>query len=79
MYPIGARGRRFFAARRALEVVQENAADVPILTVHLKAGDALFLPAGIWHEVEALSPSIHVSLLSFKNRTDVDWYRPGEL
>lgn len=73
---LGAEG--FFAASRAdLEV--ENGLDVPVLTVHLKAGEALFLPAGIWHEVEALSPSIHVSLLSFKNRTDVEWYRPGEL
>lgn len=37
-------------------------AAVPTTEVHLRAGDALFLPAGWWHHVRALSPSISLSL-----------------
>jgi hypothetical protein len=34
-------------------------------TLVLAAGDALFLPAGWWHYVEALEPSITVSINCF--------------
>ncbi len=48
-----------------------------IRTVELSAGEALFLPIGYWHEVEALEPSIHVSMLGFQRPNSANWYRPG--
>lgn len=48
-----------------------------IRTVELSAGEALFLPIGYWHDVEALEPSIHVSMLAFRQPNSVNWYRPG--
>ncbi len=48
-----------------------------IRTVELSAGEALFLPIGYWHDVEALEPSIHVSMLGFGKPNSVNWYRPG--
>jgi hypothetical protein len=47
------------------------------LVVDLGPGEALFLPAGWWHQVRALEPSISFSLMSFRRPNDFDWYRPG--
>jgi len=45
--------------------------------VVLSPGDALFLPAGWWHEVKALDASISFSLLAFKRKNDFSFYKPG--
>ena len=43
----------------------------------LGPGDALFLPAGWWHEVRALDASISLSLLAFRKPNSFAWYQPG--
>ncbi len=40
--------------------------NVPVLSVRVSSGDALFLPVGWWHCVEALDMSISISLGNFK-------------
>jgi hypothetical protein len=47
--------------------------------VDLGPGEGLFIPAGWWHRVTALSVSISLSLLGFRRPNDFDWYRPGHL
>jgi hypothetical protein len=48
-----------------------------IVEVELRAGEALFLPIGWWHQVDALETSISVSIRKFAWDNDYDWYRPG--
>lgn len=67
----------YYAAEGTLDRLSEEPSAPPVLEVVLSPGEALFLPAGFWHEVTALEPSIHVSLLSFRRRTSLDWYHPG--
>ncbi len=73
----------FYAGRRSGEILDEGADEgegAPrVLRVELSAGEALFLPAGWWHEVTALETSLHVSLLAFRRSNEVDWYRPGRV
>lgn len=45
-------------------------AHVERLTVTLGPGEALFLPAGWWHHVRALSPSLSVSMTNFTRLID---------
>jgi hypothetical protein len=45
----------------------------------LLPGDALFIPAGWWHQVDALDASASVSILQFAWPNDFSWYRPGSL
>jgi cupin-like protein len=47
------------------------------MMVELAPGEALFIPAGWWHQVRALEPSISFSLMSFRRPNSFDWYRPG--
>ncbi len=47
--------------------------------IDLKAGSALFIPVGWWHQVEALSASISMAMTHFKRRNDFDDYRPGAI
>jgi hypothetical protein len=54
-------------------------AGVVVHEIELVAGEALFLPAGWWHEVEAIEPSIHVSMTHFRQPNDLSFYRPGFL
>jgi len=74
----GAQG--FYAAMSAEELEagsRPELAGVRVQRVDLGPGDALFLPAGIWHQVLALEPSISFSLLGFRRPNDLSWYRPG--
>lgn len=50
-----------------------------LLEVVLAPGEALFIPAGWWHQVDALDPSISVSILDLAWENDFGWYRPGSL
>lgn len=51
----------------------------PLLEVELAPGEALFVPAGWWHQVDALDPSISVSILDLAWPNDYGWYHPGSL
>jgi len=42
----------------------------------LEAGDAVFIPVGWWHEVESLSPSLSLALVSFRKDNHYG-YVPG--
>lgn len=50
-----------------------------LLELVLAPGEALFIPAGWWHQIDALDPSISVSILDLAWRNDFGWYRPGSL
>jgi hypothetical protein len=72
----GARG--FWAAAPLDELLgRPEHADLPFLDIELSADEALFLPCGWWHEVEALEPSIHLSVMHFRQPNDLSFYRPG--
>jgi hypothetical protein len=47
--------------------------------VILEAGEALFIPAGWWHHVRALTVSISVALNGFARPNPFAWYQPGSL
>lgn len=50
-----------------------------VYELDLAAGEALFLPAGWWHQVVALDVSISVGLNNFRRPNRLDWYKPGAL
>lgn len=54
-------------------------AGVQVLDITLAAGEALFIPAGYWHQVRALDVSISLALNGFRRPNAFDWFRPGEL
>ena len=56
-----------------------RAADIAVHEIDLAPGEALFIPAGWWHHVKALSVSITFSLLNFRRPNDYSFYRPGSL
>lgn len=66
-------GLRGFYAAPAHPPVPNVAARV----VELAPGEALFIPAGWLHHVEALSVSINFSLLCFRRPNDFSWFNPG--
>ena len=43
----------------------------------IEPGEALFIPAGWWHQVDALDISMTVTILDFRFNNDYGWYRPG--
>jgi len=48
-----------------------------LVEVVLAPGEALFLPTGWWHQVDALELAISVSIRAFAWPNDYGWYRPG--
>lgn len=46
--------------------------------VEVGPGQALFIPIGWWHQVEALTPSVSISFTNFRRSNRWPWYRPGE-
>lgn len=52
---------------------------VQVLDLTVAAGEALFIPAGYWHQVRALDVSISLALNGFRRPNSFDWFRPGEL
>jgi len=61
------------------ELWDQSYHDVQTHTVEVGPGDAVLIPAGWWHRVEALAPSISFVLLGFSEPNDFGWYRPGSL
>jgi hypothetical protein len=55
----------------------EALANVPILSVELGPGDALFIPVGWWHHVRALDPCISISFTNLRAPNNYEWFRPG--
>lgn len=51
--------------------------DVAVRRCVLRPGDALFLPAGWWHQVVATGPSVSTSFVGFPDRNHYASYRPG--
>lgn len=73
--------RGFYASfdpRRQREDWPEVHRDVQMAELVLEPGEALFLPAGWWHQVLALEPSISFSLLCFRRFNRFDDYAPGK-
>jgi len=66
-------------SRANAETRQSLPEDVQVLDVTLAAGEALFIPAGYWHQVRALDVSISLALNGFREPNSFDWFRPGEL
>jgi hypothetical protein len=52
-------------------------ADVRWHVIELGPGDAILTPVGWWHQVEALEPSVSVSLSGFRWPSSADWFLPG--
>jgi len=46
--------------------------------IEVAPGQALFIPIGWWHQVEALTPSVSISFTNFRRSNRWGWYRPGE-
>lgn len=51
--------------------------DAIALTV--EAGEALFIPAGWWHDVRALDASVSLAINAFARPNRYEWYTPGSL
>lgn len=52
-------------------------AEVAVSTIDLAPGDALLIPVGWWHQVEATAPSISASMGGFRWPNHAPWYCPG--
>lgn len=70
-------GLRGMWTRATLDELLGQEPDLVVLDVTLQAGEALYLPAGWWHEVETTEPSLHLSVLSFRHTRDLSFYAPA--
>ncbi|HEY2575722.1 MAG TPA: cupin-like domain-containing protein [Streptosporangiaceae bacterium] len=52
-------------------------ADVQQLHIDVGPGQSVFIPAGWWHHVESLEPSISISFTNFAVSNDIEWNNPN--
>lgn len=57
----------------------DHPGDVRVLSLVVSPGESLFIPAGFWHEVTSLEPSISVSFRAYRWDARYDWYTPASL
>lgn len=48
-----------------------------VIDVNLQPGEALFIPTGWWHRVDAAGFAMSVSVRKFAWANEFNWYRPG--
>ena len=53
--------------------------DAGAIAVTVDAGEALFIPAGWWHDVRALDDSVSLAINAFARPNHYEWYGPGRL
>lgn len=53
------------------------ASDVPVIDTVVEPGEALFIPAGWWHDVRALDVSVSLAINAFARPNVYGWYAPG--
>ncbi len=61
----------------SLTLAQARERGVAVVEVELQPGEALFIPVGWWHELEALDLSISLAINAFARSNTYHWYRPG--
>lgn len=49
------------------------------IAVRLEPGEALFIPAGWWHDVRAVDVSISMAINAFARPNTFPWYKPGSV
>lgn len=64
----------FYAAEGAFDALDAAL----VCEVELAPGEALFLPVGWWHDVEALDVSVTLSFTRFHAPNAFGWYAPGK-
>ncbi len=55
------------------------AEEIPSIDVVLEPGEALFIPAGWWHDVRALDVSVSLAINAFARPNVYGWYTPGSV
>ncbi len=65
-------------AKIPVDVAAEEAGD-RVYEVVLEPGELMLLPAGWWHEVTALAPSISLGITNLAGPTSFGWYHPGKV
>lgn len=65
-------------AKLPVDVAAKEAGD-RVYEVVLQPGELLLLPAGWWHEVTALTPSISLGVTNLAGPTSFGWYHPGKV
>jgi len=53
--------------------------DDRVYEVTLSPGELLLIPAGWWHEVLALTPSVSLGMTNLQGPTSFEWYYPGKV
>ena len=51
--------------------------DVQQIHIDVGPGQSVFIPAGWWHHVESLEPSISISFTNFAFNNDIQWNNPN--
>jgi len=66
--------RGVYNDRTPADLVREGIASTE---VRLEPGEALFIPAGWWHDVRAEDPSVSLAINAFARPNALTWYKPG--
>lgn len=68
---------RMTAPHTLLDPERDGIDGVLVREVLVGEGDALFVPVGWWHHVEALAPSVTISLTKLAGAGDLGFFRPN--